>query len=90
MANEIELEENPGGRKGLRGLAHARQTLSIGGAASSAFNASTRSIAVRTSTDCKVEIGANPNGSGLTTPIYADDGWRDFPVAAGLKLIAIA
>lgn len=90
MANEVRIIE-------LRTPRHsdtpvremppiAAQDVSVGGNVSAAFNRSTTNIMVRTSTDCTLEFGANPNGSGVTIAIKATEGWHDFGVLGGHKV----
>lgn len=96
MANEVEVFE----QAAMRGVAPirimpplAKQTLSIGGAVSAAFNRSTVIITVVTTTACRVEFsvaaGTDPAGSGMTFPIAANTPY-DFAVIAGRKVIAVA
>jgi hypothetical protein len=92
MANEVEVHELTGLR-GQRPVAPfpavAKQTLSIGGAASSAFNRGTVMVRITTTTTCRVEFGSAPAGSGNTVLIYSGL-HNDFDVIAGQKVIAVA
>lgn len=67
----------------------AQQILSIAGAASSGFNRSTVAITVISTTDCNIEVGANPTGVTNKFKIEANTPY-DFLVRAGHKIIAVA
>ena len=96
MANEVEVHELKAITTGVPvrnvpGI--AKQTLSIGGAASAAFNRSTKFVAITTTTACRVEFsnaaGTAPTGSGDTW-LLATGQIYDFEVVAGRKVIAVA
>lgn len=93
MANEVQVFEMIGERPLTGGAMptnfRAKQTLSIGGAASSAFNAGTSWVAVVSTTGCVVEFGATPDGLGITFPIVAGRVYH-FAAHHGLKIIAAA
>lgn len=92
MANEVyvhEMSALPANYPVRPAPFVAQQILSIGGAASSAFNRSTVAITVITTTACKVEIGANPTGGTNKFAIEANIPY-DFSVRAGHKIIAVA
>lgn len=67
----------------------AKQSLTIGGAASSALNRSTQQVVVISTTGCVIEFGAAPDGLGITFPIAAGHPYT-FDVVAGHKIIAAA
>ena len=96
MANEVEVFELTAtrGRTPVRPFPPiAKQTLSIGGAVSAAFNRSTKFITVTTTTACRIEVstkdGVDPTGSGDTFPLAANTAY-DFEIIAGRKIIAVA
>lgn len=95
MANEVTVIE----MIGLRNNTHvrpmpplAKQTLSIGGTVSAAFNASTNLVFITSTTDCNLEFStpsAAPTGTGMTFPIAAGVDY-DFSVRGGTKVIVVA
>lgn len=92
MANEVEIHEMAGCRSGLLLApvpALTKQTLSIGGAVSAAFNRSTAIVRITTTTTCRVEFGTAPAGSGNTMLVYAGQ-YNDFAPNPGHKVIAVA
>lgn len=99
MANEvtvIETQALPGNIPVRVAPFLAVQTLSIGGAVSSAFNKSTTFVSIHTSTACSIEFsnldGTDPDGAGAGSgkiPIPAGV-YHDFRVHAGSKVIAVA
>jgi hypothetical protein len=92
MANEVqvfEMSDAPGARLLRQAPFIEKQVLTIGGAASAAFNASTTAITVISSTACKLDFGTAPDGNGDTFPIAADTPY-DFAVRRALKVIAVA
>jgi hypothetical protein len=92
MANEIQVFEMTGLRPNVLGRPVkflAKQTLSIGGAASTAFNPGTSYVTVVSTTSCVIEFGAAPDGSGSTFPIVAGQLY-DFAANHTMKVIAVA
>ena len=96
MANEVEVFElggAPGGHPVRSMPPIAKQTLSIGGAVSAAFNRGASIVTIVTTTACRVEFsvraGTDPAGSGMTFPLAANVPY-DFHVVAGRKVIAVA
>lgn len=92
MANEVQVFEMIGerGGSGARPVTfRAKQTLSIGGAASSAFDPSTSFITLISTTGCLVEFGTAPDGLGNTFPIVAGQLY-DFGAYRGQKVIVVA
>lgn len=100
MANEVKVVEM-GEIRGRTQIRHAPflavQTLSIGGAVSSAFNNGTKMVSIRTTTDCNIEFsnldGTDPDGAGAGSgviPLIAAEGWQDVGVRAGDKVIVVA
>lgn len=97
MANEVEVFELDAIRSPGTPLAPmppiAKQTLSIGGAVSAAFNRSTRMVRITTTTQCRVEFstktGTDPAGTGMTMLVYTGQ-YNDFEVIAGRKVIAVS
>lgn len=92
MANEVEVHELAalhGNNPTPRFPALAKQTLTIAGAVSSAFNRSTVFVRVTTTTTCRLHFGAAPDGLSNTVLCYAG-AYNDFEVIAGHKVIAVA
>lgn len=67
----------------------AKQSLTIGGAASAAFGRGTVVVEIDSPTHCRVEFGVNPAGTGNTFYIPALTP-RQFNVMPGHKVIAVA
>lgn len=92
MANEVQIFEMIGGRGESESPPVnfvAKQTLSIGGAISAAFNRSTTEVEVISTTGCVIEFGSAPDGLGSFYPIAAGHP-RRFSVVAGQKVIAVS
>lgn len=92
MANEVEVFELSGTRGNLLLApvpALAKQTLTIGGAVSAAFNPSTAIVRITTTATCRVVFGAAPTGAGDTMLVYAGQ-YNDFAVISKQKVIAVA
>lgn len=96
MANEVEVFElhAPSSGAPVRPMPPiAKQTLSIGGAASAGFNRSTAMVTIVTTTACRVQFspaaGTTPDGSTATFPLAANVPY-DFEAVAGRKVIAVA
>ena len=92
MANEVEVHELSDLRahRGVPAFpARVKQTLSIAGAASSAFGRGTVMVHITTTTTCRLEFGTAPDGNGDTVLCYA--GFPNhFEVMPGHKVIAVA
>ncbi len=88
MANEVQVFEMQAGRASAVNFL-AKQTLTIGGAISAAFNKSTQSVRIVSTTGCVIEFGAAPDGLGNFYPIVAGQVY-EFGVIAGQKVIAVA
>lgn len=92
MANEVQLFEMVGDRSGSEARPvtfRAKQTLTIGGAASAAFDPSTTYVTIVSTTSCVIEFGTAPDGLGNTFPIVAGQLY-DFAAYRGQKVIAVA
>jgi len=90
MANEVRIIELRSPRMSNAPLREmppiAAQNVDVGGDVSAAFNGSTTNVMIRTTTDCTLEFGPNPDGSGITIALKAAEGWHDFGVSAGHKV----
>ena len=93
MSNEVTvLELNPviSSEAPVRQMPpRARQVLSIGGSASSAFTLGTTLVAIYTTTACNIEFGTAPTGVTNKIPLPAGV-WHDFGVLPGHKVIVVA
>lgn len=92
MANEVQVFEMIAGRAGIEPAPVnflTKQTLTIGGAISAAFNRSTTQVRIISTTGCVIEFGSAPDGLGSFFPIVAGQIY-DFSVVAGQKVIAVA
>lgn len=65
-----------------------QQSLTIDGAASAAFGASTTYVEIDSDTACRLEFGADPDGGGDTLYLPASTP-RQFGVTPGHKVIAV-
>jgi hypothetical protein len=65
------------------------QSIDIAGAASAAFQRGTTMVWINSTTACKLEFGADPDGNGDLIPIAAST-LVPFDVQAGHKVIAVA
>lgn len=89
MANEVQVFEMIGGLNDLLPVDFLTvQTLSIDGAASAAFNASTTQVAIVSTTNCVVDFGTAPVGTGNPWPIVAGQIYR-FAARTPMKVIAV-
>jgi hypothetical protein len=92
MANEVEVHELSALRGGVPAMPVPqieKQTLSIGGAVSNAFNRGTAIVRITVTTDCRVEFGTAPAGAGDTILLYSGM-HHDFAVSPNHKVIAVA
>jgi hypothetical protein len=99
MANEVTVVEQQymdDGQNAFNAPFLAVQTLSIGGAVSSAFNSGTRKVSIMSTTACGIEFSARngtaPNGAGAGSGVIRipANTYLHFTVKPATKVIAVA